>query len=88
MSYLCLGVEKIFMGKTHSFSLYGLYGLTHPQPGVHDIYNFGKSFFDHHHYKLRLFDLCPDVEEMILKRKNAFSLFDLYDHAIAQEPLP
>ena len=29
----------------------------------------------------------PGSREEDFKRKNAFSLFDLYDHALAQEPL-
>ena len=28
------------------------------------------------------------VEKKILKKNNAFSLYDLYGHALAQEPLP
>ena len=62
-----------------------------PCPGVHDIYNFGKPFLGHHYYILGLSDLCLGVEKRIFKEinsNNAFSLYDLCGHGLAQEPLP
>ena len=37
-----------------------------PCPGGHEIYNFGKLFFDNHYYNLSLYGLCPS-EKKILK---------------------
>ena len=42
----------------------------------------------HHHYTLNLFDPSPGVEKKIFKENNVFSLYDLYGHTLAQEPLP
>ena len=33
--------------------------------GVHEIYNFGRSFLGHHYFILSLSDLCLGVEKMI-----------------------
>ena len=37
---------------------------------------------------LGLSDLCLGVEKKIVKKINAFLLYDLYGHALAREPLP
>ena len=75
--------------KNNAFSLYDLYGhalAQEPLPGGHEIYNFGRPFHGHHYYILGLSDLCLEVEEKIFKIMH--SLYDLYGHALAQEPLP
>ena len=54
-----------------------------PCPMDHEIYNFGIPFFGHFYYILGLSDLCLGVET-----NKAVSLYDLYGHALAQEPLP
>ena len=59
-----------------------------PSPGGHEIYNFGTPFLGHHYYILNLSDLCVGVKKKTLKRNYAFSLHDLYGHALAQEPVP
>ena len=47
------------------------------------------TYFRGHNYNtLCLFDLCLIVEKKIIKENNAVSLYDLYGHALAQEPLP
>ena len=37
-------------------------------PGVHKIYNLGRLFLDHHHYILRLSDICLGVEKKFLNK--------------------
>ena len=54
---------------------------------LYEIYNLDKSFLSHHYYTLSLFDLCLGVEKKIVKEIMQFH-HDLYDHALAQEPLP
>lgn len=61
--------------KNNAVSLYHLYGDAqhkNPCPVDHDIYNFGRLFFDYQRYLrinhnnlLSLFDLCPVVEKHI-----------------------
>ena len=48
---------------------------------------FGRPLLGHHYYILSFSDPCPVVEKNIFKEKNAFSLYDLYGHALAQQPL-
>ena len=57
-----------------------------PCPWCHEIYNFGRPLLGHY-YILCLSDICLGVEKKIAKNNNAFSLFDIYDHTLAQEPL-
>ena len=59
-----------------------------PCPRGHESYNFGRPFLVHHFYILSLFSLCLGVEKKIFKRNITFSPFDLYSHALTQEPLP
>ena len=51
-----------------------------PYPRGHKIYNFDRPFLGHHYYKLSLSDQCL--------KEYAFSQYDLFGHALAQEPLP
>ena len=70
---------------------YRTYGCTlhkDPWPKGHESYNFGRPFLGHHFYTLSLSDLCLGALKKIFKQNNAFSLYGLYDHALAQEPLP
>ena len=55
---------------------------------LYEIYNFGTPFLGHHYYILGLSDQCLRVEKNIFKEINAFSLYDLYGHALTQEPQP
>ena len=76
--------------RNNAFSLYDIYGQTLAQEPLlwgHKIYNFGKPYLGHHYYIFSLSDLCIRRKK-IFKRNNAFSLFDLYGHAAAQEPRP
>ena len=50
-----------------------------PYPKVHKIDNFGGTFLGHHYCVLSLSDPCLGVENTILKEKNTFSLYDLYE---------
>ena len=59
----------------------------HPCPGGHEIYHFGRSFLGHHYNTLSLSYLCLGVEK-IFKEIMHFHYYDLYDNALAQEPLP
>ena len=59
-----------------------------PCPRGHEIYNFGRPFLGYHYYIFGLSDQCLRVEKKIFKQNNAFSLYDLYGHTRAQEPLP
>ena len=46
------------------------------------------KYLGHNYYILSLADPCPGVEKKILKKiNNAFSLYDLFGHTIAKEPL-
>ena len=59
-----------------------------PLPWGHEIYTFGRTSIAHHFYiTLTLSDLCLGVEEKVLKKKDAFSLYTLYGHVLAQGPL-
>ena len=54
----------------------------------HEIYNFGRTtFFVHHCYILSLSDQCLWIEKIFFLN-DAFSLYDSYGHALAQEPCP
>ena len=55
---------------------------------LYEIYYFGTPFLGQHYDTLSLFDLCLGEEKKIAKETNSVSLYDLYDHALAQEPLP
>ena len=57
-----------------------------PCPRGHDIYNFGIPYLGHYYYILGLSDLCLGVKK-IFKRNNAFSIYDLNGHTLAQDPL-
>ena len=52
---------------------------TRPSTTNLKIYNFGKPFVGNPNYILSVSDLCLAVGE-----NNAFSIYDLYFHAIAQ----
>ena len=49
--------------------------------------NFGESVLCHHYYILSLSHLCLGVEKILKIKYITFSLYDLYGHALAQEPL-
>ena len=56
-------------------------------PGGHEIYNFGIlgiPSVDHHYYIL---SSRSWEQERRFKRNNAFSVYELYGHALAQEPM-
>ena len=76
--------------RNSAFPLYDLYShaLAHePCPRGHDIYNFGRPFFCHHHYILSLYGPCTRVEKKILKE--TLNLKDYFDgHGLAQDPFP
>ena len=55
-----------------------------PYLWVNEIYNFGRPFLAHHYYILNLSYLYPGVEKKDFERNNAFSLYNLYSHALAQ----
>ena len=56
-----------------------------PAPGSWN--NLDRPYLGHHYYTLSLPDLCLGVEKNPLKNF-VFSLYDLYDHTLDQEPLP
>ena len=93
LSNICLGVEQKIFEEIINFHY-----MTHmatpqhknPCPGGHEIYNFGRPFLRHDYYIFSLFDLCLGVKKIFKEiMHNAFSLYmyDLYGHALAQEPL-
>ena len=54
----------------------------------HEIYNFCRPFLGHHITIFSLSDLCLGIEEKIFQNTNhAFSVYNLYDHTLAQESL-
>ena len=63
------------------FSLYAHAKHKNPCLGVHEIYNFVRSFLGHHYSILDLSDPCPSVYKK-MKRKNAFSLIDLCGYTL------
>ena len=86
-----LGSKEEDFLNNNAFSLYDLYGHTlaqDPCPDGHEIYNLVRPLLGHHYYILSLSDLCMGGKKKIFKRHNAFSLYDLYGHTLAQEPLP
>ena len=50
-------------------------------------HNFGRPFLVHHYYILSLSDLWLGVAMKIFLRNTAFLLYELYKHALPQEPL-
>ena len=62
------------------------YGYTIVQelPRGLDIHNFPVAFNGHYYYIFSLSDLCLEIEKKIFKE---ISVYDLYGHALAQEPL-
>ena len=55
-----------------------------PRPEGLQINNFGTPSHDRHNYNLSLADLCLGVEKKIFNGNNAFTVYDLYGHALAQ----
>ena len=53
----------------------------------HEIYKFRRTTLGHHYYILSLSDLYIVVEKKIIKNIMQLSLYDLHDHALAQEHL-
>ena len=47
------------------------------------INEFGRPYHGHHYYVRSFSEPCPGVEKKILKE---CSLYDLYGHALAEEP--
>ena len=59
-----------------------------PGGGGDEIYNFDRQLFLGNHYViLSLSELSLEVEKKIFIRNNAVSMFNLYGHALAYEPL-
>ena len=58
--------------------------LKDPCPRGHEIYNFGRPFLRHHYYM----HVCLINAWESRGRFNAFSIYDLYGHTLAQKPLP
>ena len=54
------------------------------RPDSNEIYNLGRAFLGHYSFILHLSDPCPSVDKN--RRRNIAC--SLYDHALAQEPLP
>ena len=86
---LCLGVEKIFteIMYFHYVTYMATPQRKNPCPGGHEIYNFGRPFLSNHYVIFSLSELCLEVEKKIFKRNNAVSLYNMYGHALAYEPL-
>ena len=68
--------------------------LKKTSPGGHEIYNFSRLSFGYPYCILSFSDPCLGVEKKIFKGVhlktilNAYSLFDLHGHALAQKSLP
>ena len=92
--WLCSHTSKLFSNKyKRSIGLNGHLSIwpspstRTTAPGDFQIYKFGRPFVDHLYYTLRLADLCLGVDKKIFITNDAFSLYALYGHSIAQEPL-
>ena len=67
----------------------GRYSRRHRKlTGGHEIYKVGRHFLGHHNYILSLYVLCLGIEKKFYKERKHVLLYDLYDHAPAQELLP
>ena len=71
LSDQCLGEQRKRYFKEIMHFHYMTYMATpqhkNPDPGGHEIYNFGRPFLGHHYYILGLSDLCLGVEKKIVK---------------------
>ena len=67
------------------FTIWPRTSIRNPAPGVNKIYNFGRPFLGLHYDTLSFADLCLGVKKFFFKRNNAFSQYDLYGHALAQD---
>ena len=87
------GVKRKIFKRNNAFSLYDHVG-SHPIKGTpaprgDEIYNFGRCFLAHRYYIFSLFAFFPGVKKKILKRNNAFSLYDLVgSHPVRGTPAP
>ena len=57
-------------------------------PGVIKFTILINPFFGHHYYTFSLSGQCSGVEKKIFTEIVLFVLYDLYNHFLAQEPLP
>ena len=59
-----------------------------PCSGVHEIYNFGRTFLGYHYYLLSLSDLCLGVEKKVLKEIMPFHFMTYKAMAQHKNPCP
>ena len=59
-----------------------------PCPRSHDKKILARPFLGHHNYTLSLSDLHLSVDRKIIKKNNAFSLYDLNGHALPSTRIP
>ena len=63
--YYILNLSDIYIGGKkkimhfHNMTCMATPQRKNPCPGVHEIYNLGRPFFDHHYYALIFSETCP-----------------------------
>ena len=70
-----LFIDRVEVMHFHYMTYIAMPQHMNPCTKGHEIYNFGKTFLDHHYYILSLSDLCLGVEKEIFKETHQFYTF-------------